>query len=310
MNCLISIVGPTAIGKTRIALRLADRFHGEIINADSRQIYKYMDVGTAKPDEKERAGIPYHLVDIIEPDEPFSLAVYLKSAHECIADIHRRNFIPLLVGGSGLYIWSVLEGWQIPEVPPDAEIRKELQSIADKQGTYSLFEELARVDPVAARSIMPTNTRRIIRALEIYRTTGRPASEQWSKKAPSFPMLIIGLTTDRQGLYSLIDNRVDEMIQNGLVEEVKRLIDIGYSRELPSMSGIGYRQIYSYIKGDLSLTEATSRIKYDTHRFARHQYAWFRLNDERIHWYDVKEEPESDIICLVEKFIADDADRA
>jgi tRNA dimethylallyltransferase len=308
MNCLISIVGPTAIGKTRIALQLADHFHGEIINADSRQIYKYMDIGTAKPDEKERAGIPYHLIDIAEPDEPFSLAVYLKLAHNCIEDIHRRNSIPFLVGGSGLYIWSVLEGWQIPEVPPNAEIRKELQSLADRQGTYSLFEELARIDPVAARSIMPTNTRRIIRALEIYRTTGRPASEQWTKKPPHFPIITIGLTTDRQSLYGLIDNRVDEMIQNGLVEEVKRLIDMGYSHELPAMSGIGYRQIYSYVKGDLSLTEATSRIKYDTHRFARHQYAWFRLNDERINWYDIKEEPVIDAIRLLEKFFINAAD--
>jgi tRNA dimethylallyltransferase len=304
-NCLISIVGPTAIGKTRIALRLARHFNGEIINADSRQIYQYMDIGTAKPSLEEREGIPYHLIDLIKPDEPFSLAIYLKLANKCIEDIHHRNSIPFLVGGSGLYIWSILEGWKIPEVPPDPDTRKELQSRADEQGAYTLFEELTKIDPVAARKIMPTNVRRIIRALEIYRTTGRPASEQWSKSQPEYPVIVIGLTTERKSLYELIDNRVDKMIQNGLVDEVKRLIDMGYGHDLPSMSGIGYRQIYSYIKGDLDLTEAISQIKYDTHRFARHQYAWFRLNDNRIHWYDMKEEIESDAVRLLEKFIDD-----
>jgi tRNA dimethylallyltransferase len=303
MNGLVAIVGPTAIGKTEIALQLAEHFKGEIVNADSRQIYKYMDIGTAKPGERERAKIAHHIIDIIDPDEPFSLATYLEMAKNSINNIHLRDSVPFLVGGSGLYVWSVVEGWKIPEVPPNIQFREELEKLADRQGSHVLFEELNKVDPNAAQKIAPSNVRRIIRALEIYRTTGHPASQQWGKQLPSFKTVIVGLSTDRASLYESIDRRVDWMIQNGLIDEVKRLKDMGYGSHLASMSGIGYRQIYSHIQGDMGLKEAIQDIKYETHRLVRRQYAWFRKGDTRINWYDVKEDAYSCITQLLERFI-------
>lgn len=287
MKCLIAVIGPTAVGKTNLALRLAQEFDGEIINADSRQVYRFMDIGTAKPSKTDRAQIPHHLIDIVNPDEPFSLALYKTLANEVIDDIHQRNKLPLLVGGSGLYIWSLIEGWLIPEVPPDVEFRRHWETIAREKGVSTVFNELKRIDPVAATKIMPSNLRRIIRALEIYQGTGRPPSELWHKQSPPFPTKIIGLTTDRQTLYTMIDLRVDEMMANGLVDEVKNLIASGYSLDFPSMSGIGYRQIGMFLQNEITLPDAIQQIKYETHKFARRQYAWFRLNDARIYWFDI-----------------------
>jgi tRNA dimethylallyltransferase len=210
-------------------------------------------------------------------------------AIEALEAIHQKGKLPLLVGGSGLYVWSLIEGWEIPQVPPDQKVRRQLESRAEQEGSQSLYQELQDIDPVAAAKIDPRNIRRVIRALEIYHATEQPPSQLQRKQAPGFPILVIGLTQERSKLYERIDWRVDKMIQNGLVEEVEWLLKKGYSPSLPSMSGIGYKQIGQFLRGEMTLPEAIDKIKYETHRLARHQYAWFRLSDSRIHWFDVGE---------------------
>jgi len=286
MHCLIAIVGPTAVGKSELALSLAQDFSAEIISADSRQIYRYMDIGTNKPTLAERALVPHHLIDVVNPDEEFNLALYCQLATEAIKSTHLKGKLPLLVGGSGLYIWSLVEGWKIPQVPPNRELRRHLEARAGQEGSYTLYQELQSIDPSAAAKIHPGNIRRIIRALEIYHATGQLPSQLWHKEAPAFPILIIGLTAERGELYSRIDCRVDKMVEGGLIEEVERLLERGYSPSLPSMSGMGYKQISQFLRGEMTLPAAIDKIKYETHRLARHQYAWFRLDDGRIHWLD------------------------
>jgi len=304
MKCLVAVIGPTAAGKSQLALNLAQNFQGEIINADSRQVYRYMDIGTAKPTSAELSLIRHHLVDLINPDESFSLAIYQRLAFEAIEDIQQRNKLPLLVGGSGLYVWSVIEGWQIPPIPPNAEFRQGLEKRAKEKGGYTLFQELQKVDPVAATMIMPGNLRRIIRALEIFQKTGRPVSELWQKQPPPYPILIIGLTMQRDNLYHRVDSRIDEMIKQGLVDEVKELMAKGYGLDLPSMSGIGYKQIAKFIQGEMDLTSAIEQLKKETHRFARHQYAWFRPGDARIHWLNEYDDVPKEAANLVASFLA------
>jgi tRNA dimethylallyltransferase len=296
---VIAIVGPTAVGKSELALRLAQYFPIEIISADSRQVYRYMDIGTSKPSPAERAAVPHHVIDVVEPDEDFSLAMYHQLAMEALKAIQQKGKLPLLVGGSGLYVWSLVEGWKIPEVPPDQKLRRQLESRAEQEDSRSLYQELQDIDPVAAAKINPSNVRRIIRALEIYYATGQPPSQLQHKEAPAFSVLIIGLTQERSELYRKIDGRVDKMIQRGLVEEVEQLLKKGYSSSSPSMSGIGYKQIGQFLRGEMTLPEAIDKIKYETHRLARHQYAWFRLSDSKIHWFDVSEiERKASIVAL------------
>ena len=305
MKCLVAVIGPTAVGKRQLSLRLAKDFNGEIINADSRQIYRYMDIGTAKPSHDELSLIKHHLIDLTNPDDSFSLAIYQKLAFEAIKDTQKRHKLPFLVGGSGLYVWSVIEGWEIPPVAPDAKLRRSLEMRAKKEGGYSLYQELQRLDPIAATKIMPTNLRRIIRALEICQTTGKTVSQLWQKKPPPYPVLIIGLTMQRDNLYRRIDSRVDEMIKQGLIEEVKALMAKGYSLDLPSMSGIGYKQIGNFLQEKLDLSAAIQQMKYETHRFARHQYAWFHLNDARIHWFNEYGDIQEEATGLAAAFLSD-----
>jgi tRNA dimethylallyltransferase len=303
MKWIIAIVGPTAAGKSKLALSLAQTFDGEIVSADSRQIYRYMDIGTAKPSLEERARIPHHLIDIVNPDETFSLALYQPPAYKAIEDILQRGKLPLVVGGSGLYVWSVLEGWHIPQVPPDYNFRRQMEEKAAREGTDSLYRQLEKVDPVAARKIDPRNVRRVIRALEVCEATHTPFSQLQGKELPPFNTFILGLTTHRKELYRRIDYRVDNMIKQGLVEEVEALADRGYRFELPAMSSVGYKQIGQFLRGKVDLAAAIQQIKFETHRFARHQYAWFSLKDSRIRWFDMSEQRESDILPLVEKEI-------
>jgi len=292
------------VGKSRLALRLARDFGGEIISADSRQVYRFLDIGTAKPTREEQSLERHHLIDITYPDEDFSLAQYQKLACEAIDDIQQRGRLPLLVGGSGLYVWAVLEGWEIPQVPPDVEFRRSLQREAAEFGGQRLYEELAKVDPEAAQRIDPRNVRRVIRALEVSRHAQVPISELRRKKAPGHDCLIVGLTSERLELYRRIDARVDEMIERGFIDEVKKLVNMGYGSDLPAMSGIGYKQIGTYLRGELTLAAAIEQTKTESHRVVRHQYSWFRLKDERIHWFDVKEDIESEIAALITRFIA------
>lgn len=300
---LVAIVGPTAIGKSRLALRLAQDFNGEIVGADSRQVYRHIDIGTAKPRQPELSFIPHHLIDIIEPDEDFSLSQYQQRAYHAIEDIQQRHKLALLVGGSGLYVWAVLEGWSIPQVPPDPEFRRRLTEKVAVGGREELYQELVKVDPVAARGIDRNNVRRVIRALEVSRYAGTPFSQLQQKQTPPFTALIIGLTTARAELYRRIDLRVDKMVELGLVEEVKRLVSLGYGLNLPAMSGIGYKQIGMFLKGELTLDAAIEQIKFASHRFVRHQNNWFRLSDKRIKWFDIEGEVETETADLVAEFI-------
>jgi len=299
MNRLLAIVGPTGAGKSRLALRLAQAFDGEIVSADSRQVYRHMDIGTAKPSPKELALVPHHLIDIINLDENFSLAQYQALAYKAVEDIQKRNKLALLVGGSGLYVWSVLEDWRIPPVPPDLEFRHSLEEKLARVGKDELYRELMEVDPVAAQRIDPRNVRRTIRAIEVHRSIHFPQLQR--KEVLPFDKLIIGLTADRTELYRRIDLRVDEMIKRGWVAEVEKLVNMGYDFNLAAMSGIGYKQIGMFLRGELTLAEATQQIKFETHRFVRHQYAWFRLKDARIKWFDIQKENE--IAALVAEFI-------
>jgi len=298
---MIAIVGPTAVGKSELALHLAQYFPVEIIGADSRQVYRYMDIGTNKPSPAERESVPHHLIDVVEPDEDFSLAMYHQLANEALRAIQQKGKLPLLVGGSGLYVWSLVEGWKIPQVTPDQKRRRQLEARAEQEGSRSLYQELQDIDPIAAEKINPSNTRRIIRALEIYHATGQRPSQLQHKETPDFPILLIGLTRERGELYRRIDWRVDKMIQMGLVEEVEQLLKKGYSLFLPSMSGIGYKQIGQFLRGEMTLPQAIDKIKYETHRLARHQYAWFRLSDSRIHWFDAGEAKAKDNFATLNK---------
>ncbi|MBA7567262.1 tRNA dimethylallyltransferase [subsurface metagenome] len=303
MEPLVAIVGPTAAGKSALALHLAQALDGEIVSADSRQVYCHMDIGTAKPTPEELSLAPHHLINVINPGEDFSLAQYQSLACRAIGDIQRRNKLALLVGGSGMYAWSVLEGWGIPEVPPDPEFRRSLERKADEVGGEELYQELVAVDPLAAQRIDPRNVRRTIRALEVYRVTKTPSPQLQRRKEAPFDTLIIGLTADRRELYRRIDQRVDGMIERGLVAEVEKLVDMGYRFDLPAMSGIGYKEIGMFISGELSLATAIQQIKFETHRFVRHQYSWFRLQDDRIKWFDIQNNAGSEITALLANFI-------
>jgi len=294
-------VGPTGAGKSQLALRLARDFHGEIVNADSRQVYRHLDIGTAKPDKEALSLVPHHLIDIVSPDEDFSLACYLELAYRAIADIQQRGRVPFLVGGSGQYVRALLEGWQIPRVPPDPELRRELEARAREGAAAPLYRELLEVDPQGARQIDGANTRRVVRALELYYRTGSPATPR-KKQAPPFRCHLIGLTMPRAELYRRLDRRVDEMIARGLVAEVENLAGMGYHYSLPALSSIGYRQIGQYLGHELSLEEAVRRIKIATHRFVRQQYNWFKLENDRIKWFDIRGRIYPEVLELVSSF--------
>ncbi len=303
MKSLIAIVGPTGIGKSRLALHLARKFNGEIVGADSRQVYRLLDIGTAKLSPQDRARVRHHLIDIVEPDSDFSLAHYQALAFGAISDIQKRHKLPILVGGSGLYVKAVLEGWQLPEAKPDPELRRRLEKQAADTGSESLYQELQKTDPAVAQKIDPRNVRRVIRALEVYYKSNEASSRLPDKKVLPYRTLMIGLTAERKELYHRIDKRVDEMIGQGLVAEVEKLVNMGYDFNLPALSSIGYKQIAMFLRGEINLEDAIQQIKYETHRFVRHQYAWFRLDDERIHWFDIAQVQEAEIEALVSRFL-------
>ncbi|MEA2098137.1 MAG: tRNA (adenosine(37)-N6)-dimethylallyltransferase MiaA [Patescibacteria group bacterium] len=308
---LIIILGPTASGKTEMGLRLAKKYNGKIINADSRQIYTEMDIGTGKTDIKywilniERknnaknniqypiSNIPIHLINIKNPNQKFSLSQYKKLAIKTIDSIHKQGKIPILVGGTGLYISAIVNNLEIPKVAPNKKIRGRLEKHTEK----FLFKKLKKVDQKSAEIIGINNKRKLIRALEVYEITGKPFSAQQVKGDPLFNILQIGITLDRKKLYEKIDQRVDKMIKNGLIEETKKLSK-KYSFDLPAMSGIGYREIGLYLQNKIALEEAIQKMKFRTHRYARRQMTWFK-RDEKIKWVENYKEAER----LINKFL-------
>lgn len=283
MKPLIILTGPTAVGKTELSVQLAKKINGEIISADSIQVYKYMDIGSAKVTEEEKEGIKHYLIDALYPDEEFNIAVFKKMAETYIEEIYHKGKIPILVGGTGFYIQSVLYDIQFSETEADYEYRKKLEEMAGHHGNLYLHEMLKKVDKAAAEKIHYNNVKRVIRALEYYQQTGQKISEhneEQRKNISPYNFIYFVLKDDREKIYERINQRVDRMVAAGLQKEVENLLAKGYGRELVSMQGIGYREMAEYLSGECSLEEAVYHIKINTRHFAKRQLTWFRREKE------------------------------
>ncbi len=286
-DALVAIVGATATGKTGLAVALAAEFCAEIVSADSRQVYRGLDIGTAKPTASERERAPHHVLDVVPADDAsFSVAVWRNHAERALENVAARGKRPWLVGGTGLYVQSVVEGLVLPDVPPQPELRAELERTMQEEGVDVLYSRLQDLDPEAAEQIDRRNPRRLIRALEVCLVSGKPFSAQRTRRPPPYPMLQIGLRTDRDTLYQRIDERVDDMIAHGFVEEVKCLLDQGITTDLPSMQSAGYRQLAAYLQGSWTLAEAVQQTKHATHQLAKRQETWFR-KQKGIQWIEI-----------------------
>ncbi len=284
---LVAIVGATAVGKTALTMALAAEFDAEIISADSRQVFCGLDIGTAKPTKTERMQVPHHVIDVAPADyTSFSLAVWREHVDSALLDLAARQKRPWLVGGTGLYVQSIVDGLELPAVPPQPKLRAELEHTLEQEGIDALYAHLLRLDPEAAARIDRRNPRRLIRALEVCIVSGKPFSAQRTRRPPPYPVLQIGLRTDRDRLYQRIDCRVDRMIADGFVDEVERLLAAGITTDLPSMQSAGYRQLAGYLHGECSLTEAIQQTKYATHQLAKRQETWFR-KQKGIQWMEI-----------------------
>jgi tRNA dimethylallyltransferase len=301
---LVVIVGPTAVGKTEISIQLAERLAGEIVSADSRLFYRGMDIGTAKPTRAELARVPHHLIDVAGPDQVWSLAVFQQAAYQAIAKIHARGRLPFLVGGTGQYIRAVTEGWQIPKVKSSLPLRQALENWAAEIGPDELHDRLTALDPEAAAKIDYRNLRRTVRALEVILRTGQQFSAQRTKGVPPYRSLQIGLTRPRKELYARVDARIDAMLADGFVDEVRELLGQGYSPDLPTLSAIGYREIVAHLKGKTSLQEAVKLIKRHTRQFVRRQANWFKEDDPNIHWFKVEPNTVAEIEQLIRAWLS------
>jgi len=299
---LYVILGPTAVGKTEVGLRVAERIGAEIISADSAAVYRGMDIGTAKPTPEERARVPVHLIDVVEPDEPFTAAKFRELALEAIREIQARGKRVLIVGGTGLYLRVLLHGFSLAPPPSDPELRQRLQQQAQEHGLQTLYERLQQVDPKAAARIHPNDAVRIVRALEVYEMTGRPISE-WQRRADSeLPALKFGLTMPRPLLYRRIEERVDQMMAQGFLQEVRNLLSKGYNKDLPALKGLGYRHLVAHLMGEMGLEEAVKRWKRDTRRFAKRQMTWFR-REPGVLWLDVSAGAEATAQTIVQMIV-------
>ena len=286
---LVVIVGPTAVGKSNLALYLASNFDGEVVNGDSRQVYRGMEIGTAAPSKEVRTTIPHHLYGIVDPVDGFSLAQFIPLANQTIQEIHTRGKLPILVGGTGQYINGLVQGWTPARVPPNPILREQLVSKLADDGIAALIRRLEELDPLAAARVDTRNPRRIIRAIEVSEATGSTPIEV-QHHIPPYNSFLIGLTTSsRTELHQRIDERVDQMIDEGWIPEVRTLIEHGYSRDLPALSSMGYRELIQYLIGELPIEEAVRLIKVSHHRLARNQYTWFKATDSRINWFIIGE---------------------
>lgn len=288
MKKLVILTGPTAVGKTAISIELAKRLNAEIISADSMQIYKKMNIGTAKISKEEMDGVRHYMIDELLPDQPFNVVLFQKMAKTYMEEIYQKGKIPLIVGGTGFYIQSIIKDIDFEETNEDTAFRNELESIAENEGSQVLYERLKKIDPASAEKIHANNTKRVIRALEYYHLTGKKISEhneEESKKTSPYDFYYFTLTDQREKLYRQIDRRVDQMIEAGLIDEVRSLYSEGYSKDLVSMQGLGYKEIYAYLNGLCTLEEAVYQIKRETRHFAKRQLTWFKREDEVI-WVD------------------------
>lgn len=286
---VVVLIGPTAVGKTKLSIELAKAFNGEIISGDSMQIYKGMDIGTAKITPEEMEGIPHHLIDIKEPHESFSVAEFQERVRKKITEITQRGKLPMIVGGTGLYIQSVIYDYQFSDAPSDEEFRRTLENRAEIEGNEAIYEELQKVDPVGAETIHPNNLRRVVRALEVFHCTGKTMSQYQEGQTPElmYDIAIIGLTMDREKLYERINKRVDIMMEQGLLEEVRELFQSGL-KDCQSIQAIGYKEIYEYLYGKISIVEAIEQLKQNSRRYAKRQLTWFR-NKMDVEWFDMSD---------------------
>lgn len=296
---VLVVVGPTAVGKTELSLILAQKLGGEIISADSMQVYRGMDIGTAKPNYLEQERVVHHLLDVVDPDQRFNVADYVGLAEDVLANLQTRGVPPVLTGGTGLYIDALLDGFLFPDSSADPELRAQLQARAyeDPQG---LFQELERVDPESANKIHPNDLRRVIRALEVYRRTGEPISvlqrKQEQEDRPYRPVYV-GLSRRREELYARINQRVDQMVDQGLIAEVEGLLK-AYPQQPTALQALGYKEIVWYLQGQIDLDQALEILKRDTRRYAKRQLSWFKRN-QRIHWFNLSEQTEAEMLQAV-----------
>jgi tRNA dimethylallyltransferase len=300
---IVAILGATATGKTGTAIALAQEFNGEVVSVDSRYLYRGLDIGTAKPTPEEQQQVPHHLIDILDPQDDYSLALFKRDANSAIENILQRGKLPVLAGGSPLYVRAVLEGWRIPEAAPDPGLRAELEQFAEDHGHEALHQRLVEIDPPAAERIPAQNVRRVIRALEIHHQTGKRMSDLEGRDPPPWDILRIGLHIERDALFQRIDQRVDQMLEHGLVEEVRSLLERGIPPDCTAMRSIGYQEVIPYLRDEYDFAEMTRRIKFATHRYVRHQLTWLRKTPG-IEWIDPLE-PDSDqtVRRLVENHI-------
>ena len=301
---LVAIVGATAVGKTELSLRIAEEIGAEIVSADSRLFYRGMDIGTAKPSLGDRARVVHHLIDVADPDESWTLAIYQEAARDAIADIHRRGRLPMLVGGTGQYVRAVIEGWLPPAQVPDARLRTVLEEWGRQIGPLELYRRLAVLDPAGASLNEASNLRRTVRSMEVILSSGQRLGEQRGKSQPPYRLLMIGLRRPRSELYTRVDARIDAMLQAGFLDEVRDLLDQGYSPDLPTLSAIGYREMIAHLQGQMTLDEVVLLMKRYTRRYIRQQSNWFRDTDERIHWFDLDEDPPiAEVIRLIRDWL-------
>jgi tRNA dimethylallyltransferase len=289
---LVCIIGPTAVGKTKLSIDLAKRFDAEIISGDSMQIYRGMDIGTAKITKEEMSNIPHHLIDIKNPDEPFSAFDFQQLVRKKIMEISNRNHLPMIVGGTGLYIQSVIFDYQFSDSGKNEKIRTRLEEKVKNDGIEPLYQQLLSIDPETAGQIHPNNERRVIRALEVYYSTGMTMTELKTKQEKQllYDVALVGLTMDREKLYKRINDRVDQMIENGLLEEAKAFYNQGL-KDVQSTQAIGYKELFAYFDGEISLEKAIDDLKKNTRHFAKRQLTWFR-NKMDVQWFDVTNEHE------------------
>ncbi len=288
---MIILTGPTAVGKTDLSIQLAKVINGEIISADSMQVYRHMDIGSAKVTPEEMDGVPHHLIDVLEPEEEFNVVVFQKLAKEALTGIYEREHIPIIVGGTGFYIQALLYDIDFTENDGDTAIRRELEKLAQTQGAGCLHQMLQEIDPESAAAIHQNNVKRVIRAIEFYRQTGKKISlhnEQEREKQSPYQFLYYVLDTDRKTLYERIDRRVDLMMEHGLVDEVKHLADMGCTRDMVSMQGLGYKEILDYLSGEIPLEEAVYILKRDTRHFAKRQITWFK-RERDVRWLELEQ---------------------